>query len=53
MTRRIHLGLSTCPNDTFLAHALLTGALETPGLEFEIELLDVQALKERHVAGDF
>ena len=28
MTRRIHLGLSTCPNDTFLAHALLTGAIE-------------------------
>ncbi|MEL6713595.1 MAG: MqnA/MqnD/SBP family protein [Planctomycetota bacterium] len=53
MTRRIHLGLSTCPNDTFLAHALLTGALETPGLEFEIELLDVQALNERLVAGDF
>lgn len=53
MTRRIHLGISTCPNDTFLAHALLAGEIDTPGLEFEIELLDVQALNERLVRGDF
>lgn len=51
--RRIHLGLSTCPNDTYLAHGLLTRAVATPGLEFEIELLDVQELNERLRAGDF
>ena len=47
MPTRIHLGLSTCPNDTYLAHALLTGAVETPGLELDIELMDVQELNER------
>ncbi len=53
MTTRIHLGLSTCPNDTYLAHALLTGAIETPGIEFDIELLDVQTLNERLAKGHF
>lgn len=52
-TTTVRLGLSTCPNDTYLAHALLTGAIETPGIEFAIELLDVQALNERLLAGDF
>lgn len=53
MPTRIHLGLSTCPNDTYLAHALLTGAVETPGLELDIELMDVQELNERLSRGDF
>lgn len=53
MTTRIHLGLSTCPNDTYLAHALLTGAIETPGIELDIELLDVQTLNERLIQGHF
>lgn len=53
MTTRIHLGLSTCPNDTYLAHALLTGAIETPGIELDIELLDVQTLNEQLIQGDF
>jgi 1,4-dihydroxy-6-naphthoate synthase len=53
MTRRIHLGLSTCPNDTFTFHALLTGEVRAAGLEFEFELLDVEALNERLCAGEF
>ncbi|MEC8511680.1 MAG: MqnA/MqnD/SBP family protein [Planctomycetota bacterium] len=53
MPTRIHLGLSTCPNDTYLAHALLTGAVETPGLELDIEFMDVQRLNERLAQGDF
>lgn len=53
MPHRVHLGLSTCPNDTYLAHALLAGAIETPDLELEIELMDVQELNERLARGDF
>ncbi len=51
--RTLHLGISTCPNDTFLFHGLLTGAVEIPGIALEIELLDVQELNERLLAGDF
>ena len=50
---RIHLGISTCPNDTFAFHGLLTGAVDTEGLELDIELLDVQELNERFAKGDF
>ena len=53
MTRPLRLGISTCPNDTFAFHGLLTRAVDWQGLEFEIELLDVETLNERLLAGDF
>ena len=45
--RRLRLGISTCPNDTFLFHGLLTGEVEVKGHQLEIELLDVQELNQR------
>ncbi|MFM8379046.1 MAG: MqnA/MqnD/SBP family protein, partial [Planctomycetia bacterium] len=53
MTRPIRLGISTCPNDTFAFHGLITRAVDWRGLDFEIQLLDVEALNERLLAGDF
>ncbi|MFM8998845.1 MAG: 1,4-dihydroxy-6-naphthoate synthase [Actinomycetota bacterium] len=53
MTRRIRLGISTCPNDTFAFHGLLTRAVDWRGLDFQVELLDVETLNERLLAGDF
>ena len=49
----IHLGISTCPNDTFAFHGILEGKVDTRGLDFRIELLDVEALNRRLFAGDF
>ncbi len=43
----IRLGISTCPNDTFLFHGLLSGEVEVEGHRVEIELLDVQELNQR------
>jgi 1,4-dihydroxy-6-naphthoate synthase len=43
---KIRLGLSTCPNDTFAFHAILERRIDLRGLEFEAELLDVQALND-------
>lgn len=48
---RLSVGLSTCPNDTFLFAPLLEGRVETPGLELTFELADVQELNEAVVAG--
>jgi len=45
------VGLSTCPNDTFLFHGLLEGLVDTPGLELEFVLADVQELNEALAAG--
>ena len=53
MSRIIRLGISTCPNDTFAFHGLITRAVDWQGLTFEVELLDIQQLNERLLAGDF
>lgn len=49
----IRLGISTCPNDTFAFHGLLTRKVDWRGLDFQTELLDVQELNERLFAGEF
>ncbi len=53
MTQTIRLGISTCPNDTFAFHGLLTRAVDWRGLDFAVELLDIQELNDRLRAGSF
>ena len=45
MTRRLKVGISTCPNDTFAFHALLTGAVTIEGFELEFELADAEPVQ--------
>ena len=49
----IHLGISTCPNDTFAFHGILEKRVDLRGLDFRVELLDVEELNRRLFAGDF
>jgi len=49
----VHLGISTCPNDTFAFAALLEGRVDTLGLRWQIDLLDIEQLNRRLLAGDF
>jgi len=51
VTHPIRLAISTCPNDTFAFHGLLSRAVDWRGLRFEVELLDIEALNERLLAG--
>ncbi len=53
MSTLIRLGISTCPNDTFAFHALLNRLVDFRGLEFQVELLDIQELNERLFRGEF
>jgi len=53
MSQVIRLGISTCPNDTFAFHALMNQLVDWRGLEFQIELLDIQELNERLFRGEF
>ncbi len=53
MSVPIHLGISTCPNDTFAFCALLENRVDRRGLDFHIELQDVEALNMRLLAGEF
>jgi 1,4-dihydroxy-6-naphthoate synthase len=53
VSRTIRLGISTCPNDTFAFHGLLTRAVDWRGLQFEVELLDIEQLNERLLSDGF
>lgn len=44
---KLRLGLSPCPNDTFIFHALLHGLVDTGDVAFEPVMEDVEALNER------
>ena len=53
MSSTIRLGISTCPNDTFAFHGLLARKVTWQGLDFQVELLDVEQLNQRLLQGDF
>lgn len=53
MTTKIQIGISTCPNDTFAFHALLNQKIDTGDFQFDFELMDVEELNVRLLAGDF
>ncbi|MBI4601870.1 MAG: 1,4-dihydroxy-6-naphthoate synthase [Planctomycetes bacterium] len=42
--RTLEVGYSTCPNDTFVFHALVTGLVPTPGVAWRPVLEDVETL---------
>ncbi len=48
---KLTLGFSPCPNDTFIFDALVNGKIDTDGLEFDVQLEDVQTLNEWAKAG--
>jgi 1,4-dihydroxy-6-naphthoate synthase len=43
---RLSLNYSPCPNDTFIFHALASGLVRVPGVEFDVALADVERLNE-------
>ena len=53
MMQTIRLGISTCPNDTFAFHALMHQRVDWQGLDFQIELLDIQQLNSRLFRDEF
>lgn len=47
----IRIGLSPCPNDTFICHALLHHKIDTEGLHFEPDFDDVESLNNKAFHG--
>jgi len=43
---KLSLGISPCPNDTFIFAPLIHGWMNTKGIEFDVHYKDVQALNE-------
>ncbi len=48
---KLTLGFSPCPNDTFIFDALVNQKIDTKGLEFEVQLADVQTLNQWAIEG--
>lgn len=46
-TRKITLGFSSCPNDTFIFDAMIHGKIDTEGLDFELFIGDVEELNRK------
>ncbi len=42
----LQLGFSPCPNDTFIFDALVNKEIDTQGIDFKVELQDVQTLND-------
>jgi 1,4-dihydroxy-6-naphthoate synthase len=51
MAQNLTLGYSTCPNDTFIFHALTHGRIDLKGLTYDITLADVEALNQKAASG--
>ncbi len=49
----IRLGISTCPNDTFAFHAVMTGQVDRQGLQFQVQLMDIEELNRGLMDGRF
>lgn len=48
---RLSLGISTCPNDTYIYESLVAG-LENSPFEWDVHFADVQTLNEMVIAGE-
>ena len=50
---RLSLAFSSCPNDTYIFHALVNGCIDTKGIEFDVTLADVETLNQKAARGAY
>ncbi len=48
---KLTLGFSPCPNDTYIFDALVNNKIDTEGIEFDVQLEDVQTLNQWAIEG--
>jgi len=51
MMKTLTIGYSPCPNDTFIFYALTHGKVRVPGIEFRVQLEDVETLNRMALDG--
>ncbi len=51
-SKKLQLGISTCPNDTFMFDAMVHGRVDTEGLSFELLMKDVEELNKKAESAD-
>ena len=50
--KNLDIAFSSCPNDTFIFHAMLHGLVDTRGLSFKSHIDDVEALNGKAFSGE-
>ena len=50
--KKLTLGFSPCPNDTFIFDALIHGKIDAEGLDFEMRMGDVEELNQMAFSGE-
>ena len=50
--KKLRIGFSPCPNDTFIFDALIHGKIDCEGLEFELYMADVEELNRMALQGE-
>ena len=50
--KKLTLGFSPCPNDTFIFDALIHGKIDAEGLDFEVHMGDVEELNQMAFRGE-
>ncbi len=53
MMKTLSLGISPCPNDTYIFEALVHGRIDTGGLAFDTRLEDVETLNAKAERGEY
>lgn len=49
--KKLSIGFSPCPNDTFIFDALIHSKIDTEGIEFEVHMADVEELNQMAFRG--
>lgn len=52
MSKKLTIGFSPCPNDTFIFDALVHHKIDTEGLDFDVYLGDVEDLNNKAFSGE-
>lgn len=50
--KKLSIGFSPCPNDTFIFDALIHGKIDTEGLAFDVRMADVEELNQMAFRGE-
>jgi 1,4-dihydroxy-6-naphthoate synthase len=50
--KKLRIGFSPCPNDTFIFDALIHGKIDAEGLDFDVHMADVEELNQMAFRGE-
>jgi len=53
LMKKLSLAFSSCPNDTFMMYAIVHKKIDLSGIEFDVEIMDIEKLNQAAISGRF